>query len=76
MPTVSFSDFVFQCIESQELVQEFDRLRGTNLSLRGTVLDLEIDRATGRFDHDVQAFLDFCKDLWQRIPVSSDSVHT
>jgi hypothetical protein len=65
------AEFVLLCLENEELVREFDRLRGTNLSLRGSGLDLEIDRATGRLEHDFRVFLDFCKDLWERLPVGT-----
>lgn len=41
------------------LVAEFDRLNGTNLRLRGTGLDVQIDLASGRFDHDLALFVTF-----------------
>lgn len=44
------------------LLEEFDRLRGTNLSLRGTPLDLQIDLACNRLDHDLQVFVEFARE--------------
>ncbi|WP_148211113.1 hypothetical protein [Methylibium petroleiphilum] len=42
-----------------ELVANYDRLRGTNLSRRGAPIELEIDRASGRLDADIKGFIDF-----------------
>jgi hypothetical protein len=55
--------FFIQCIKetsgNKELVKEFDRLTGSNLSLSGTGLDLAIDKATGRMKDDCEKFLKF-----------------
>lgn len=62
----TFVDFVIACSSERSLVAQFDRLRGTNLSRRGTGLDLAIDDATGRTEH-CRLWLEFCADLYQRI---------
>lgn len=41
------------------LVAEFDRMHGTNLSLRGSGLDLKIDLACSRPEGDVAMFVRF-----------------
>lgn len=66
---VTFGDFLRACSSEPDLVAEFDRLRGTNLSRRGTGLDLMIDDATGRTDADCREWIEFCADLWERIPM-------
>jgi len=66
---MTFLDCLYAAASNRELVSEFDRLRGTNLSLRGTGLELEIDKATGRLDSDVEAFIAFVWDcVWTRLP--------
>ena len=49
-------------IDTPELVVEFDRLYGANLTRRGTGLDLMIDDATGRTGDDLDRFTDFVRD--------------
>ncbi len=54
---------------NQELVVEFDRLNGSNLSRKGSVLDLLIDDSTGRTDAGVQEFVEFVKTcIYERLP--------
>lgn len=49
------------------LLAEYDRLAGTNLGRRGSVLDHAVDDATGRSADDLRGFLVFAKDaLWDR----------
>jgi hypothetical protein len=64
----NFAEFVHMCAEERTLLQEFDRLHGTNLAMRGTRLDVAIDAASGRLEHDARLFYEFCKDIWGRIP--------
>ena len=53
----------FACLEAAvqhpEFVQEYDRLTGSNLSLRGSGLDLEIDKASGRRALELKKFTVF-----------------
>ncbi len=59
-------DYFWRCLEvsllQEGLLQEFDRLRGTNLMRYGTGIDLLIDEATGRTKADIQAFMKFVHD--------------
>lgn len=52
-----------------EILSEFDRLRGTNLCMRGTSLDIQIDLMSGRLEHDAKLFAEFLKEcVWDRLP--------
>ena len=56
---MTLKDCVVHCAGVPELVAEFDRLTGSNLSLRGTSLDLMIDEATGRQREEMREFTAF-----------------
>ena len=69
---VTFAEFVFLCAENKELVREFDRLTGFNLSMNGTGVDLMIDRATGRTAEGLEAFVAFVHEfVW--LPVTGNA---
>jgi len=54
---------------NQELVKEFDRLRGTNLQFQGSSIERMIDEATGRVEHDLALFVEFVYEcVWLRLP--------
>jgi hypothetical protein len=55
----SFLHCVREVAASKELLAEFDRLNGTNLSLRGSPIDLAIDEATGRQKEEITGLLRF-----------------
>lgn len=55
------------CAANRELVANYDRLRGTNLSGRGTAIDRLIDEATGRLETEAQAFFDWCVEVFERM---------
>ena len=57
---ISFAECLAHCAGHQELIANFDRLAGSNLSLRGSGLDLAIDQTTGRLDAEIEAFIEFC----------------
>lgn len=57
LPT--FWECVTVAASNPDLVANFDRLNGSNLSLSGSPLDLAIDQATGRLKADMQDFLNF-----------------
>ena len=59
---VSFESCVIAASENEDMVKNFDRLHGTNLELSGSLIDLLIDKATGRQNSDVRKFLDFVYD--------------
>jgi len=54
---------VLEAINQPELVKEFDRLKGTNLSQVGRPLELMIDERTGRLKHDFNEFVEFVRDV-------------
>lgn len=63
---------MWQCVivafNKPELVKEFDRLKGTNLSQVGHPLDLMIDESTGRLEHDFNEFVEFVRDvIYERV---------
>ena len=57
---VSFHRCLMECIGNQELVENYDRLRGTNLSQKGSGLALTIDKACGRQESEFHDFIEFC----------------
>lgn len=59
---------VIAAINEPELVREFDRLKGTNLSRCGSPLDLLIDESTGRLEHDFAEFVEFVRTaIYERV---------
>lgn len=66
---MTFPDCIIECAKNTEFVREFDRLMGCNLSMRGTPLDLAIDKATGRMERDIGVFCAFVYEcVWTRLP--------
>lgn len=64
-----FLTCLFEAVHTPGFVQEFDRLTGHNLSLRGTGLDLKIDEATGRLEQGMVDFVKFVKEtVYDRLP--------
>jgi hypothetical protein len=61
---LTFASCLSECARDPELIANYDRLRGTNLSLKGSGLSLEIDRVTGRVDSELRGFIDFC---WESV---------
>ena len=57
---LTFASCLKQCAQDQELLANYDRLKGTNLSLKGSSISLEIDRVTGRIESELREFIDFC----------------
>jgi hypothetical protein len=67
-PRLTFSDVCRESFANRELLAEFDRLSGTNLSLRGTAFELKIDFASGRFEPEIEQFVEFVKEcVWNRL---------
>ena len=58
---MTFAQCVEQCYNTPELVEQFDRLWGTNLSRKGSPIEVEIDYATGRTSKDMWQFIDFVR---------------
>lgn len=69
-PLDRFITFMRLCFDNRDLKTQFDRLRGTNVSRRGSPMSVMIDDATGKFEADARAFFDFCLDLYQRLPAA------
>lgn len=69
---MSFRECVMACAANSEFVAGFDKLTHSNLSFRGSGLDLAIDKATGRLDIEAQRFIEFVYEcVWTRCPRSS-----
>jgi len=63
-----FIETLLVCADTKELVEQYDRLNNSNLSLKGSTLDLKIDEATGRLDYEVEQFVIFVYEyIYQRI---------
>jgi len=65
---ITLADTMKATAANKELIANFDRLRGTNLSLCGSPLELAIDKASGRLEHDLMLFLEFVIDIHARLP--------
>lgn len=63
-----FTAWMNLCSSNTDLIAQFDRLRGTNVSRAGSPITVMIDESTGRFAEDARAFFDFCLDLYLRLP--------
>ena len=59
MPEPTFADCLSVAARTPEFVTEFDRLAGTNLSFRGSVIERMIDDATGRTEPELIMFIEF-----------------
>lgn len=70
---VTFVQCAMAAVEKTELVKEFDRLCGCNLSRRGAPINIMIDDATGKFDEDMKKFLQFVWDsVFTRMPLTDE----
>ncbi len=68
---MTFGECVIECAKHRELVEQFDRLRGTKLSKVGTGAPIErmIDEATDRYNDDAAKWVEFVWDfVWTRLP--------
>ena len=64
---------VIAAINEPELVKEFDRLKGTNLSQTGSPIEIMIDESTGRLKHDFNEFVEFVRDvIYERVNMRSE----
>lgn len=55
-------DILHTCLANRELIQQFDRLNGTNLSRRGSPIERMVDDGSGRTEADLAAFVEFVVD--------------
>lgn len=54
--------------DNRKLLVEYDRLRGTNLSLAGSRLEIQIDFSSGRLVCEAEAFVQFVREcVWSRL---------
>lgn len=58
----AFHGCVRASLDTPELVENFDRLYGYNLSRRGTPIEVAVDDITGRTEAGVRAFMVFVRD--------------
>ncbi len=66
---MTFEGCVAVAAANKELVAEFDRLNGSNLSRKGLAIELAVDDATGRTEDDVRKFIDFVWEcIYTRLP--------
>lgn len=56
---MTFAEVVQESAEHRGLLQAYDRINGTNLSMRGKPIDLLIDESTGRMQAEVPGFVAF-----------------
>lgn len=56
---MTFEKCLMECAANQELIKQFDRLRGTNLQMKGAPVELMVDEASGRLADDVGKFVSF-----------------
>ncbi len=60
-----------ECVNNRELIEQYDRLRGTNLSRNGSALVQLIDRQTGKLEKEFREFVEFVReDVYERCPRS------
>lgn len=59
MKQINFEDVVATCLENRELVAEYDRLNGTNLSKKLSPIENAIDSATGKREQELLGFIAF-----------------
>lgn len=74
-------DWLTMCAETDEFVENFNRLYGTRLSFKPVArspIEAMVDRACGHVpvaantEADMDAFFSHCADLWLRIPVPAE----
>ena len=74
-PSLNFYDCLMECAGNAELVKEFDRLRGCNLSMKGSPISLMVDEATGKQKDDLLKFIAFCWEcIWLPLPLEARHV--
>lgn len=56
---MDFEQVLYHCAGDKDLVAQFDRLTGSNLSLKGSPLDVAIDKASGRTNAELASFIAF-----------------
>lgn len=65
---MNFQDVVMECLNTPELVREYDRLSGSHLGrvLKATPIEQMVDEATGWNEHEITKFIKFVDYyIWQ-----------
>ncbi len=66
--TPGFILCVNTAFDNDELVQQFNRLRGCSIRKNQSPINTLVDDATGKLDHDIKLFVRFVYDcLWIRL---------
>lgn len=73
--------FFHKCLQESagnpEFVEQFDRLMGCNLSMRGPAINIEIDKATGRQREDLEKFITFVREtVYEKLKPPKESEET
>ena len=63
MKDITLHDCIMKAAENKELIAQYDRLNGTNLSLNGSVIDLMVDKSSGRQKSEIEGFIKFVHDV-------------
>ena len=54
--------------DNDEIVQQFNRLRGCSINKPVSPMEQLVDNATGKLDHDIVKFVEFVQDcIWERL---------
>lgn len=61
---IAFSSALIECCRNREFLQEYDRLHGTNLSFRGSAIEIAIDLAACRQQQELRKFAVF---VWNTV---------
>lgn len=71
----AFIACLHEAIGNQELVSNFDRLRGATLTTRKSQIEAMVDTATGKQHEDIKSFTEFVHDaIYMRLP--SDAIES
>jgi len=62
-------------IDTPELVEQFDRLYGATLTGRKSPIEAMVDRATGKQEDDIRAFVRFIHDCVY-LRLTDDAIHS
>lgn len=54
-----FHECLRAAVANRDLLREYDRLYGSNLSMRGSPVQLVVDQVTGRLDAEFREFAEF-----------------
>lgn len=67
-----FETLLRACLADPTLLAQFDRLTGSNLSLQGAPIYVQVDLASGRTETELRRFAAFVKDVvWDRLSATT-----